>query len=328
MALDGDTIGLLVLILFFLFLVIAGVAWVLKNGNRSSSEVKTSMGFGSKMQKHGILDQYSRNLTEQAKEGKLEPVIGREKEIRKVIQILSRKSKNNPVLVGKAGVGKTSIVEGLAQMIIDKKVPEILREKQVLALDLSSIIAGTKFRGEFEKRLLSIREEIIAANRNIILFIDEIHTLAEAGEASGAMDADDILKPALARGELQVVGATTNHEYEQYIAKDITLARRLQLVSVSEPTPAQTLAILHGIKKQYEQFHGVHIQDAALKIAVDLAKKYLTKRSFPDKAIDLIDEACAKVKLDSIIDSKPSSFQKDRMPEVASHDIREIMKEI
>ena len=260
---DANILSLIILIGSFAILAIFGIRWFLRYENNGE-------GFHTRRRGFSILEQYAKNLTMLAREGKLEPVIGREKEIRKVIQILSRKSKNNPVLVGKAGVGKTAIVEGLAQSIVEGRIPPILKSKQVLALDLSSIIAGTKFRGEFEKRLLAIRDEIIASNRSIILFIDEIHTLAEAGEASGALDADDILKPALARGDLQVVGATTNQEYDTYISRDSTLARRLQLVPVSEPTPKETLDILRGIKEEYEQFHGVRILDEALHSAVEL----------------------------------------------------------
>ena len=279
--------------LLFVVVVVFLLLWWKKYNNGTMGEKTYRRG-------HSVLEHYSRNLTRLAREGKLEPVIGRRKEIQKVIQILSRKTKNNPVLVGNAGVGKTAIAEGFAEAIIAKQVPPILQNKDVLALDLTSIIAGTKFRGEFEKRMMAIKDEIVNSNRKIILFIDEIHTLAEAGDATGALDADDILKPALARGELQVIGATTNKEYEETIAKDITLARRLQLIQVPEPSAQETLEILAGIKPKYEEFHGVSIQPQSLKAAVEISQKKMRNRSFPDKAIDLIDEACAKVQLESL----------------------------
>jgi ATP-dependent Clp protease ATP-binding subunit ClpC len=239
-------------------------------------------------------------LNRLASEKKIDPVIGREKEISRVIQILSRRNKNNPVLVGSAGIGKTAIVEGLASAIISKKVPPILDSKRVLALDLTGILAGTKYRGEFEQRLKKIVDEIANAKRSIILFIDEIHILAEAGQAEGAINAADILKPLLARGELQVVGATTKEEYEQFIKKDKTLDRRLQPVFVSEPDMAQTREILEGIAPVYEKYHGVEITPQALAEAIR-ATKFLKNRSYPDKAIDAIDESCSKVHIDSIV---------------------------
>ena len=246
------------------------------------------------------LSMYSRDLTLLAQENLLDPVIGREEEIERVIQVLSRRNKNNPVLVGKAGVGKTAIAEGLAQSIVHKKVPLSLYEKRVLALDLPSIVAGTKYRGEFEQRLKRIADEIISAKRSIILFIDEIHILAEAGEASGAIGADDILKPALARGDLQVVGATTRDEYISFIKKDPTLDRRLHPILIDEPTAEETVQILDGIKKKYENHHKVKISEQAVKAAVEIAKKYMPDKFFPDKAIDLIDEAASMVSLQKI----------------------------
>ncbi|MFA6553339.1 MAG: AAA family ATPase, partial [Patescibacteria group bacterium] len=247
-----------------------------------------------------VLDLYSKDLTKLAQAGKLDPVIGREQEINRVIQILSRRTKNNPVLIGQSGVGKTAIVEGLADEIAKKNVTPSLIGKRVLALDLSGLVAGTKYRGEFEKRLKSLVDEIIAAERNIILFIDEMHTLAEAGEASGAIDAADILKPALARGELQVVGATTLDDYKKYVERDPTLERRFQPVMIDEPTKENTLLILKGIRPKYESHHQVKITDAALAACVNLSDQYIHDRVFPDKAIDLMDEAAAKVKLQSI----------------------------
>jgi ATP-dependent Clp protease ATP-binding subunit ClpC len=236
-----------------------------------------------------VLSQYSRDLTKAAEDGKLDPVVGREEEIERVIQVLCRRTKNNPVLIGKSGVGKTAIAEGLASAIIDKKVPPILQLKRVLALDLTGIVAGTKYRGEFEKRLKQIADELAASNRNIILFIDEIHTLAQAGGAEGSLDADDILKPALARGELQVIGATTAEEYKQFIQNDVTLDRRLHPILVDEPTKEETIEILKGIKRKYEQFHKVKITDEAIITAVHLAEEHIKTKSFPDKATDLMD---------------------------------------
>ncbi len=246
-----------------------------------------------------ILTKYSRDLNRLASEKNIDPVIGREREISRVIQILSRRNKNNPVLVGSAGIGKTAIVEGLAEAIVSKRVPPSLDGKKVLALDLTGILAGTKYRGEFEQRLKKIVDEIAAAKRSIILFIDEIHILAEAGQAEGAINAADILKPLLARGELQVVGATTKEEYEQFIKKDKTLDRRLQPIFVYEPTIEQTHKILEGIAPVYEKYHGVKITPQALNEAVR-ATKFLKNRSYPDKAIDAIDESCSKVHIDSI----------------------------
>jgi ATP-dependent Clp protease ATP-binding subunit ClpC len=248
-----------------------------------------------------VLDSFSRDLTVLAREKKLDPVIGRDREISRAIQILCRRTKNNPVLLGKSGVGKTAIVEGLAQAIVDKKVPEILQSKRVLQLDLPGILAGTKYRGEFEERLKRITQEMINSGRTIILFIDEIHSLAEAGGASGAIDADDILKPPLARGDLQLVGATTTEEYNQYIKKDVTLDRRLQPIIVLEPSESETLEILRGIKERYERHHGVEISDEALKKAVELSGFLFPDKAYPDKAIDLMDEGASKVKLSKVL---------------------------
>lgn len=250
--------------------------------------------------KGSILALYSQDLTALARSGKLDPVIGREDEIERVIQILSRRTKNNAVLIGDSGVGKTAIVEGLANLISSGQVPDPIRHKRILALDLSGLVAGTKYRGEFEKRLKGILDEVVASQREIILFIDELHTLAEAGEASGAIDAADILKPALARGELQAIGATTRHEYEQYIIKDVTLERRFQPVVVNEPTVEQTLQIIKGLRARYEQHHHVQIDDSALEASVKLSNACLPDRRFPDKAIDAMDEAAAKVRLAGI----------------------------
>lgn len=242
-----------------------------------------------------VLQLYSRNLTDLAAKNAVDPVIGREEEIERVAQILSRRTKNNPVLIGESGVGKTAIVEGLARLIAEKKVPHPLLGKRVLQLDLGSLVAGTKYRGEFEMRLKSLTDELIKSERSIILFIDELQTLAEAGEATGAIDAANILKPPLARGELQVIGATTPQEYQAYIEKDHTLERRFQPILISEPSHSQTLAILKGLRKRYEDYHHVKISDKALEACVDLADDCLPDRVFPDKSIDLMDEASAFV---------------------------------
>lgn len=242
------------------------------------------------------LDEYSRDLTQMAREGKLDPVIGRDKEIERVIQILSRRTKNNPVLIGEPGVGKTAIVEGLAQMIVADNVPENLLNKRVVALDLSAIVAGSKYRGEFEKRLKAVMDEIMESG-NIILFIDELHTLVGAGAAEGAIDASNILKPALARGELQTIGATTLDEYRKYIEKDAALERRFQSVLVEETTPEETIEILKGLRDAYEAHHKVAITDEAIEAAVHMSHRYITDRFLPDKAIDLVDEAASRVRL-------------------------------
>jgi ATP-dependent Clp protease ATP-binding subunit ClpC len=251
-----------------------------------------------KYTKTPTLDQFSRDLTQLAKEGKLDPVIGREKEIARTLRILSRRTKNNPVLIGEPGVGKTAIVEGIAQRIVQGKVPDALKNKRVVSLDLPGIIAGTKYRGEFEERLKKIIDEIREAQGEIIVFIDELHTVVGAGGAEGAVDASNILKPALARGELQCIGATTINEYRKYIEKDPALERRFQPVLVSEPTVEETIEILKGLRDKYEAHHGVKITDDAIVQAAVLSDKYITDRFLPDKAIDLIDEAASKVKFD------------------------------
>lgn len=255
----------------------------------------------------GALGKFTRDLTELARSGKLDPVIGREDEIRRTIQVLSRRTKNNPVLIGEAGVGKTAIVEGLAQRIIAEDVPETLKRRRVLSLDLGALVAGTKFRGEFEERLKGILKEISAAGGEVILFIDELHTLVGAGgTGEGGMDASNLLKPALARGELRCVGATTLDEYRQHIEKDPALARRFQSVFVAEPTVGETISILRGLKERYELHHGVRIADAALVAAANLSKRYIADRFLPDKAIDLVDEAAAHIRME--IDSKPKAL--------------------
>src|SRR5438034_4257748 len=242
------------------------------------------------------LDSFGRDLTELARQGKLDPVIGRANEIERVIQILSRRQKNNPVLLGEAGVGKTAIVEGLAQLVIDQNVPEILRDKRIVVLDLAMMVAGTKYRGQFEERIKAVMNEVRRA-KNTMLFIDELHTLVGAGGAEGAIDASNVLKPALARGEIQCIGATTLDEYRKYIEKDAALARRFQAIIVNPPSMAETVEILKGLRDRYEAHHRVQITDAALKAAVEYSERYITGHCLPDKAIDVIDEAGARVRL-------------------------------
>ena len=257
-------------------------------------------------QGYDALKKYARDLTEAAREGKLDPVIGRDEEIRRTIQVLSRRTKNNPVLIGEPGVGKTAIAEGLALRIIKGDVPESLKDKKLLALDMGALIAGAKYRGEFEERLKSVLSEVTSADGGIILFIDEMHTLVGAGKADGAMDASNLLKPALARGELHCVGATTLDEYRKHVEKDAALARRFQPVFVTEPTVEDSISILRGIKEKYELHHGVRITDSAIVAAATLSNRYITDRFLPDKAIDLMDEAAARLRMQ--VDSKPEEL--------------------
>src|SRR5499433_2510400 len=267
-------------------------------------------GGGERTQNKGksktpALDSFGRDLTELARQGKLDPVIGRQNEIERVIQVLSRRTKNNPVLLGEAGVGKTAIVEGLAQLVVDSNVPELLRDRRIVVLDLAMMVAGTKYRGQFEERIKAVMNEVRRA-KNTILFIDELHTLVGAGGAEGAIDASNVLKPALARGEIQCIGATTLDEYRKYIEKDGALARRFQPITVDPPSKEDTIEILKGLRDRYEAHHRVQILDAALDAAVELSDRYITGRCLPDKAIDVLDEAGARIRLRSM--TKPPNL--------------------
>jgi ATP-dependent Clp protease ATP-binding subunit ClpC len=264
-------------------------------GGGGGSGTERTSGKASKS-KTPALDSFGRDLTELARQGKLDPVIGRQNEIERVIQVLSRRTKNNPVLLGEAGVGKTAIVEGLAQMIVDGNVPELLRDRRIVVLDLAMMVAGTKYRGQFEERIKAVMNEVRRA-KNTILFIDELHTLVGAGGAEGAIDASNVLKPALARGEIQCIGATTLDEYRKYIEKDGALERRFQQIIVNPPSKDETVEILRGLRDRYEAHHRVQIKDEALESAVELSDRYITGRCLPDKAIDVIDEAGARIRL-------------------------------
>ena len=253
-----------------------------------------------------VLERYATNLVERAKNGKLDPVIGRDEEIRRILQILSRRTKNNPILIGEPGTGKTAIVEGLARRIVRGDVPENLKDKQLYSLDMGALIAGAKYQGEFEERLKAVVKAVVESQGQIILFIDEIHTLVGAGQTSGAMDAANILKPALARGELRSIGATTLDEYQKYFEKDKALERRFQTVMVDEPDVQSSISILRGLKERYENHHKVRIKDEAIIAAVELSNRYITDRFLPDKAIDLMDEAAAKLRMER--DSVPEEI--------------------
>jgi ATP-dependent Clp protease ATP-binding subunit ClpC len=294
-----------------------------ESGGGGSSESRTSKG----KSKTPALDSFGRDLTELARQGKLDPVIGRANEIERVIQVLSRRTKNNPVLLGEAGVGKTAIVEGLAQLVVDSNVPELLRDRRIVVLDLAMMVAGTKYRGQFEERIKAVMNEVRRA-KNTILFIDELHTLVGAGGAEGAIDASNVLKPALARGEIQCIGATTLDEYRKYIEKDGALERRFQQIIVNPPSPSETVEILRGLRDRYEAHHRVQINDEALNSAVELSDRYITGRCLPDKAIDVIDEAGARVRLKAMtrppdlkeLDTQVEQLNQEKEAAVAEQD--------
>ena len=312
---NGDQYVTVEAMLMALFEVKSAASTILKDAGMTRDDLKAAIDelrkgknatSQSAEEQYNALSKYAVNLNERARQGKLDPVIGRDDEIRRVLQILSRRTKNNPILIGEPGTGKTAIVEGLAQRIVRGDVPENLKMKQVFSLDMGALIAGAKYQGEFEERLKSVINEITQANGEIILFIDEIHTLVGAGKSSGAMDAANILKPALARGDLRSIGATTLDEYQKYFEKDKALERRFQIVMVDEPDEESSIAILRGLKEKYENHHKVRIKDDAIIAAVQLSQRYISDRFLPDKAIDLIDEAAAKLRIE--MDSVPQGL--------------------
>ncbi|MGH2638947.1 MAG: Clp protease N-terminal domain-containing protein, partial [Rhabdochlamydiaceae bacterium] len=279
------------------------------NETQSKPSGRSSGASGST--KTTTLDEFGRDLTEMAREGKLDPVVGRQNEIERVMQILCRRTKNNPCLVGEPGVGKTAIAEGLALRIVQGDIPQILKEKRIVSLDLAGLVAGTKYRGEFEERMKKVMEEVRKAEGQVILFIDELHTLVGAGAAEGAIDASNIMKPALSRGELQCIGATTQDEFRKYIERDAALERRFQAVKVKEPSEAEAKDILKGLRERYEVHHQVEITDEAIEAAVTLSQRYISDRSLPDKAIDLIDEAASRIRLQQSL--PPDDVRADRV---------------
>ncbi|MDE5805756.1 MAG: ATP-dependent Clp protease ATP-binding subunit, partial [Paramuribaculum sp.] len=304
---QGDEYVTLEALLLALFVVSSPASTVMKDAGMGESELRGAIQELRKGKKatdqsaeetYNALSKYAINLNERARTGKLDPVIGRDDEIRRVLQILSRRTKNNPMLIGEPGTGKTAIAEGLAQRIVRGDVPENLRSKQIFSLDMGALVAGAKYKGEFEERLKAIVNEVTQSDGEIILFIDEIHTLVGAGKGEGAMDAANILKPALARGELRSIGATTLDEYQKYFEKDKALERRFQKVMVNEPDEMSAIAILRGLKERYENHHKVRIRDEAIIAAVQLSERYITDRFLPDKAIDLVDEAASKLRLE------------------------------
>ena len=313
----GDEFVSVEYILFALFKEAGPVSTLLKDAGMNEKDLEAAIrelrkGSNVKSQsaedQYNSLEKYAVNLNEKARSGKLDPVIGRDEEIRRVLQILSRRTKNNPILIGEPGTGKTAIVEGLAGRIVRGDVPENLKTKQIFSLDMGALVAGAKFKGEFEERLKAVINEVVKADGEIVLFIDEIHTLVGAGGGEGAMDAANILKPALARGELRAIGATTLSEYQKYFEKDKALERRFQQVMVNEPDEASTISILRGLKERYENHHKVRIKDDALIAAVRLSSRYISDRFLPDKAIDLVDEAAARLRLE--MDSVPEDLDK------------------
>ncbi|MFA7662649.1 MAG: AAA family ATPase [Patescibacteria group bacterium] len=306
------------------FLIAVGVVLLILVAAFWYYYLRNQNGSGFKKKYGSALMRFGEDLTQKAREGRIDPVIGRDDEIRRATQILTRRTKSNPVLVGNAGVGKTAIADGLALKIVEGSVPEELLHKRVISLNLTSLLSGTKYRGEFEERLQSVVKELEDSKRNIILFIDEIHILAESGEAQGAIGAGDILKPMLARGDLQIIGASTFKEYFGTIKNDLTLERRFQPIYIKEPSAEVTLEMLKGLRPKYEKFHKVKILDEALSEAVNLGQKYIKNRNFPDKAIDLIDEACAKVKLYKAESEKGKGEKEFK---VTAKDVREILEE-
>lgn len=311
----GDEYVSLEAIILALLNVKSTVSTILKDAGITDKELRAAISelrqgqnvtSQSSEDTYQALSKYAVNLIEAARNGKLDPVIGRDEEIRRVLQILSRRTKNNPILIGEPGTGKTAIVEGLAQRILRGDVPENLKNKQLFSLDMGALVAGAKYKGEFEERLKSVINEVTKSDGNIILFIDEIHTLVGAGKGEGAMDAANILKPALARGELRSIGATTLDEYQKYFEKDKALERRFQTVMVDEPDTASSISILRGLKERYENHHQVRIKDEAIIAAVELSNRYITDRFLPDKAIDLMDEAAAKLRMER--DSLPEEL--------------------